>query len=564
MTLHKDSKKINLLYDASVLANASIKDSSRSGIFMTAINILNELVKKKEYNIYFFCKESSISLLCYGLNSILRKYSHIEILNKPEIQTLTYSNYLDLSNSQTFLHFYPKEKNGIWSTDDCYLKFMVKENIQDLKVVIFIENYFPTVKKMRILDINNKVIYATSKKKKVIGLNVPVSSISPNGLVELNIKIDGCSSVKKTSGGNDSRELGIMISKCKVILNNKKIRELYHKFSLSDKIIYLSTKIKEKKGIHKLIFKIKRKILSFLSKEQKNIYKNIDVFFSPMDPVPEDLVFYKHIKKFVLIYDMIPLLYPAYFPKKHWIKKLIKSFSPYDYYFTISENTKRDTLFFSKKITEKNITTTYLGCAEYFRPEKKKTVEVLKKYKLPTDKKYIFSLCTLEPRKNLIRAIKCFIAFIKKNKIDDLIFILGGGHWEKFITEFQKGIKDLGLYQNKIIRAGYIEDEDLPALYSGAEWFVYTSQYEGFGLPPLEAMSCGCPVITSNNSSLPEVVGDAGQMIDWDSDEQHIAAYEKYYFNQKYKNKMAKRGLKRSKQFSWKKCVDTMSKEFKR
>lgn len=63
-----------------------------------------------------------------------------------------------------------------------------------------------------------------------------------------------------------------------------------------------------------------------------------------------------------------------------------------------------------------------------------------------------------------------------------------------------------------------------------AEWFVYTSQYEGFGLPPLEAIACGCPVIVSNNSSLPEVVGDSCIMIDYDSDEQHIEAYEKYYF----------------------------------
>ena len=86
--------------------------------------------------------------------------------------------------------------------------------------------------------------------------------------------------------------------------------------------------------------------------------------------------------------------------------------------------------------------------------------------------------------------------------------------------------------------------KDLAPLYSGAEWFVYTSQYEGFGLPPLEAMACGCPVITSNNSSLPEVVGDAGVMIDWDSDEQHIKAYEKYYFDKKFRDEMAEKGVK--------------------
>ena len=96
----------------------------------------------------------------------------------------------------------------------------------------------------------------------------------------------------------------------------------------------------------------------------------------------------------------------------------------------------------------------------------------------------------------------------------------------------------------------------MPVLYSNAEWFVYTSQYEGFGLPPLEAMQCGCPVITSNNSSLPEVVGDAGIMIDWDDEEQHIQSYEKFYFNESLRKEYGQKGLKRAKNFSWKKTVN--------
>lgn len=134
--------------------------------------------------------------------------------------------------------------------------------------------------------------------------------------------------------------------------------------------------------------------------------------------------------------------------------------------------------------------------------------------------------------------------------------MLGGGHWDEFIGKLEAQIDGLGNYKDKIIRAGYIDDADLAALYSGAEWFVYTSQYEGFGLPPLEAMQCGCPVITSNNSSLPEVVGDAGIMIDWDSDDQHIAAYENYYNNPKLREDMRARGLARAKQFSWDKTAD--------
>ena len=76
-------------------------------------------------------------------------------------------------------------------------------------------------------------------------------------------------------------------------------------------------------------------------------------------------------------------------------------------------------------------------------------------------------------------------------------------------------------------------------------------------------MSCGCPVITSNSSSLPEVVGDAGLMIDWDNDEQHIEAYEKYYYNESLRNEYAQKGLERAKQFSWYKCTNTIVERFK-
>ena len=123
------------------------------------------------------------------------------------------------------------------------------------------------------------------------------------------------------------------------------------------------------------------------------------------------------------------------------------------------------------------------------------------KYHLPKEKKYIFSLCTLEPRKNLIRAVKSFIQFAKKNVVTDMIFAIGGPSWHDFENRLKDDLDIKDLYQKYVIWVGYVEDEDLSILYSNAEWFVYTSQYEGFGLPPLEAMQCGCPVITSNNSS---------------------------------------------------------------
>lgn len=330
---------------------------------------------------------------------------------------------------------------------------------------------------------------------------------------------------------------------------------------------------KQKKKFKRFLLKIKQ--LYYLHKSKlinKKIdlhqYDNTDVYFSPGFEIPYDIKNIKHLKKYTLIYDTIPLILPEYFGDvqkgNSWFLKMVKGTNKEDFYFSISEYTKQDFIKYVPAINPEHITTTLLACSEAFRPEPEKTKASLQKYHLPTDKKYIFSLCTLEPRKNLIRAVKTFIQFIEKNKIDDLVFILGGCSWKGFIEKLEKEVPDFDKYRDKIIKAGYIDDEDLAPLYSGAEWFVYTSQYEGFGLPPLEAMSCGCPVITSNNSSLPEVVGDAGIMIDWDSDEQHVQAYEKYYFNSEIRNDFAKKGLERAKQFSWQKCTDEMVKVMKK
>ena len=348
------------------------------------------------------------------------------------------------------------------------------------------------------------------------------------------------------------------------IYNQSSVVERYYEFLKCKKQLAKEKNRKIKKNIIMMKMGLVKPLVKLFSLKS-TAYNDIDIFFSPFLQIPEHIEKKKHIKKYTIVYDTIPLLLSEYYPKVesgcYWFKKLIEQMNNEDHYFAISESAKNDFLKFVPDLKPENITVTPLACSETFKPEKEKTQKALEKYNLPTDKKYIFSLCTLEPRKNLIRAIRTFIEFIKKNKIDDLVFILGGGHWAEFIGTLEKEIDGLAQYKDKIIKAGYIDDEDLAPLYSGAEWFVYTSQYEGFGLPPLEAMACGCPVITSNNSSLPEVVGDAGQMIDWDSDEQHIAAYEKYYFDKKFKNEMAQKGYERSKQFSWQKCADTMIRE---
>ena len=138
------------------------------------------------------------------------------------------------------------------------------------------------------------------------------------------------------------------------------------------------------------------------------------------------------------------------------------------------------------------------------------------------------------------------------------MFVLGGGHWHKFLPMLEKEIADLGDLKEKILKIGYVDDVDLAPLYSGAKMFVYPSLYEGFGLPVLEAMQCGCPVITSNVSSIPEVIGDAGIQIDPKNDDELIQAYEKMYFDEEFAKECTRRGLERAKLFSWEKCANLM------
>ena len=293
-----------------------------------------------------------------------------------------------------------------------------------------------------------------------------------------------------------------------------------------------------------------------------------DFYFSPMLQAPEYILKNSKLTNVILLHDAIPFIYPEYYPemnqhKKYWIKRLVESMNNEELFFANSQNTKKDFLGYKNGIMPQRIKVVYHACSEQFMPcyDEEKLSIIKHKYNIPNNKKYVFSLCTIEPRKNLIRIVKTFVEFIKRNQIEDLILVLGGGHWENFISEFYNNIEKIQDISAIVHRVGYIDDGDLPYLYSGSFFFIYTSQYEGFGVPPLEAMKCGCPVIVSNSSSIPEVVGDAGIQIEWNSDEQHIHAYEKYYFNEAYRLKQAQKGLLRADMFSWKKAVDNMLNE---
>jgi glycosyltransferase involved in cell wall biosynthesis len=357
----------------------------------------------------------------------------------------------------------------------------------------------------------------------------------------------------------------ILLSRFQVCVNNGDSL----KYNIKNHI----KKIKKNKNILKFAFYTYKiaKYCIYLLINYYNVYHNkiilesADIYFSPMYTAPSEILKYPEIKHFFFLHDMIPLIFPQYFhdvsSDDFWFNKLTRSFNKNTYYFCNSYSTKYDLLkYFNSKIDKEKITIVYPASSRNIYPckEKSKLNKILNKYKINYEfnNNYIISFCTLEPRKNLLFTICCFIKFIKKHQIDNLFFFLCGGQWDKYYCQFGEQIENFSEYHEKIIYLGYVEDVDINILYSNSVFFIYISQYEGFGLPPLEAMQAGTPVITSDNSSLPEVVGDAAIKIDCYSEEQCIKAFEDLYFNEMLRKQYIEKGFEQVKLFSWEKTGD--------
>ena len=222
-----------------------------------------------------------------------------------------------------------------------------------------------------------------------------------------------------------------------------------------------------------------------------------------------------------------------------------------DMIITPSESTKRDLVTYLK-VPEDKIRVIYEAADERFKPlDKTAIIEVRQKYGL--DFPFILYVGLMIPKKNIPALIKAYNK-LKKTGMEHKLVITGRKAPRVENAEIFEIVERLNL-QKDVIFTGYIPPDDLPGLYNAADLFVYPSFNEGFGLPPLEAMACGTPVITSNTSSLPGVVGDAGIMIDPYDIEGLAEAMDKVLTNQALRQEMIKKGLKRAKRFSWEKMA---------
>ena len=248
------------------------------------------------------------------------------------------------------------------------------------------------------------------------------------------------------------------------------------------------------------------------------------------------------------VYDMVYKKYPETMTKSNY--KLLKngterSCNQADIVLTISQSSKKDILEYLK-ISEDKIKIAYPAVdRNFFRPIKVDNQDVLLKYGIYGE--YILYLGTLEPRKNIINLLKAFKIVGEKNKHLKLV-VAGSKGWS--YDSIFKTVEDLSLAE-KVIFTGYVNEDDKPYIYSAAEVFVFPSFYEGFGIPPLEAMCCGTPVIVSNTSSLPEVIEDAGIFFTPNNFEELAYKILTVLESQSLKRELSEKGLVQATKFSW-------------
>ncbi|MBI2025951.1 MAG: glycosyltransferase family 4 protein, partial [Candidatus Levybacteria bacterium] len=273
--------------------------------------------------------------------------------------------------------------------------------------------------------------------------------------------------------------------------------------------------------------------------------KRPDIFFTPTHYAPR----FSRVPTAISIMDLSFIHFPNLFVKKdlyqlvNWTRYSVKNASKI---FTISESSKSD-IIDVYGVGKDKIHVTYPGIKEAVNVRILTMDDLRKKFGI--DKNYILFVGTLQPRKNIVKLIEAFSKIERENLI---LVIVGKKGWlyEDILSAPQKfNVSD------RVKFLDFVQDQDLPSLYKNALCFVLPSLYEGFGLPILEAMKYGCPVLTSNVSSLPEAGGEAAIYFDPQDANDIKEKIEKVINSPKLRDEMIEKGKQQVKKFSWEKTA---------
>ena len=269
---------------------------------------------------------------------------------------------------------------------------------------------------------------------------------------------------------------------------------------------------------------------------------SLDLLHSPYYIKP----YWLHCPSVVTMYDLIPMIYPQQLPHRWsaWIFRVTASLAVHSasQIIAISESTKRDVTRLLSG-SQGRTTVVHLAADERFRPlDRAQLDKALQRLGLP--RKYVLYMGINKPHKNLVFLLQLFAELNTDAKL-----VLAGMQDPRY-SQVREEARRLRV-DDRVVFLGEVADSDLPTLYNGAELFVFPSLYEGFGLPVLEAMACGTPVVCSSASSLPEIVGDAAVTLDPRDRGGWVAAMTEVLENEELRADLRTKGPARAAGFSW-------------
>jgi glycosyltransferase involved in cell wall biosynthesis len=271
----------------------------------------------------------------------------------------------------------------------------------------------------------------------------------------------------------------------------------------------------------------------------------LDVYYSPDFALPPTR---RACRTLLTVHDLSFVHYPDAFvpPLRRYLERVVpRSIERADLVLADSVQTRSD-LVRLFAVPPHQVKVIYPGVGARFRPQPEpgESTRLRERYAI-ADRPYVLSVGTLQPRKNYVRLIQAFVRSQASRETDVQLLIAGGRGWlyEDILAEAER--------HDSVRLLGFVEDRDLPALYRGAGVFAFASLYEGFGLPVLEAMGCGVPVVCSRTSSLPEVAGDAALLVDPLDVDGLGQSLTRALEDRDLRRGMVERGLGRAAQYDW-------------
>ena len=296
--------------------------------------------------------------------------------------------------------------------------------------------------------------------------------------------------------------------------------------------------------------------------------ESVELFYSPFQATtispPCPMV--------ITVHDMMDLFYPDAFThhpfyvnyalRTYFRFVIPKSIRNAAMITSVSESTKRDILEYFH-VPEDRVEVIHNGVEDKFLPIRDEQILTMVKEKYNLPDRFVLYLGSTKPYKNLDGTLEAF-SKLKEQYInpDNHIYLVIGGlkHFSSF--DLERKARELGI-ENDFFNIGYISEDDLPSVYSLAEVFLFPSIWEGFGLPALEAMACGTPVVTSNTSSLPEVVGEAGIMVDPKNTTSIAEALYRILNDKTLRDELSEKGIQQARKFSWRTAAVKLLETFK-